>query len=106
MKIIRKVEAITSRPATTAMVTDYMDNGEVISSVISVNGRYPRQGFSRDEAKSRAFYVMRGSGRISTQVENEGLNPGDTVILEPDEAFYFKGRFSIYSIRMTPEPVA
>jgi len=79
-------------------VKNYKYNGNVISSIVNLNGRFPPKGVRCNVASGKAIYVIKGSGRVSSKSESHGLNPGDTLLLNASDCYYFKGQLSVYMI--------
>jgi quercetin dioxygenase-like cupin family protein len=59
---------------------------------VTVNGRYPEKGYVVNEVCKEVGYVLSGSGSVCMEGhEVRQLQPGDAVLIQPREKFFWEG---------------
>jgi hypothetical protein len=93
MKIVTKALAITFTNGPTCEGTEYSFGDKDLNiALVTVNGRYPETGFVMNEVCKEAGYVLRGSGMLCLENgEKNPVGPGDAVLLQPGEKYYWEG---------------
>jgi len=71
------------------------DEGPV-STVMNINGRYPRSGQRLYRDKDAFIYVVKGSGMVGQSEQKTSLSAGNVMHLKRGEPFYLKGQFAVY----------
>jgi mannose-6-phosphate isomerase-like protein (cupin superfamily) len=61
-------------------------------ALVTVNGRYPAEGHLTNEACKEIGYILSGSGKVGVDDEAYDLEPGDAVLINPGERFYWEGK--------------
>jgi mannose-6-phosphate isomerase-like protein (cupin superfamily) len=90
---IQKTEAVVFTNGPTCEGAEYsFDDKTMNIALVTVNGRYPENGFVVNEVCKETAYVVSGSGKIVT----EGSEPlpvavGDAVFMAPGEKYYWEG---------------
>jgi mannose-6-phosphate isomerase-like protein (cupin superfamily) len=93
MKIIRKseTESFTNGPTCTGYGPSFGDK-DLDIAVVTVNGRYPEEGYVLNEVCKEIAYVLNGSGRlVMGNEEIQDVEIGDTVMIQPGEKYYWEG---------------
>ncbi len=61
-------------------------------AVVTVNGRYPEEGWALNEVCKEVAYILSGSGTLTVaNEESRELWLGDAVMIQPGERYYWKG---------------
>jgi mannose-6-phosphate isomerase-like protein (cupin superfamily) len=60
-------------------------------AVVTVHGRYPDKGHLMNKVCKEIAYVVSGKGSVGVDNEVHELNPGDAVLIEPGERFFWEG---------------
>jgi len=92
MKVIKKSEA--KRFVNSESCTGFefgFGNKELNIAVVTVNGRYPDKGHLVNDVCREIGYVLHGTGIVGIGKTTHGLSPGDAVMIEPGEKFYWHG---------------
>lgn len=93
MKIIRKSEAesFTNGPTCTGFSFPF-DSTDIDIAVVTVNGRYPEEGYVLNEVCKEIAYVLAGSGKLvmGTGI-SQTVQVGDATMIQPGEKYYWEG---------------
>ena len=93
MKSITQAQANSFSNSPTCYGEEYNFNDKDLNiALITVNGRYPEAGFATNEVCKEISYVVSGSGSVHTEHESLELHPGDAIMLQPGEKFYWEGK--------------
>lgn len=93
MKTIRKSESksFTNGPTCTGYSFPFGDK-DIDIAAVTVNGRYPEEGYVLNEVCKEVAYVLGGSGVLVMGNEAiQDLQIGDAVMILPGEKYYWKG---------------
>lgn len=56
---------------------------------ITVSGRYPETGWAANEQVKELCYILEGTGTLYVGDASYPLAPGDVLLIEPGERFYW-----------------
>lgn len=59
-----------------------------------INGRYPETGYAVNRKVSELVYIQSGSGSLTVGSKTISFSKGDSLLIEPNEYFYWQGSFS------------
>ncbi len=97
MKKIGSTEAEKFQHGETCVVSEYrLDDERIDAAIATIDGRYPDEGWVRNHVSAETAYVVSGSGKVVTEDEEAALEPGDVVLIEPGEKFYWEGKMSLF----------
>ncbi len=97
MKKVASAEAEKFQHGETCLVSEYrFEDDRIDAALAAINGRYPDEGWVRNRVSSETAYVVSGSGKLITEDGEESLDPGDVVLIEPGEKFYWEGNMSLF----------
>lgn len=104
MKLIKKSDAKTFTNGPTCEGIEYsFDDRDMNIAVVTVNGRYPETGYVKNEVCKEVGYVISGSGSIGTmEGESRPVAPGDAVMLQPGETYYWEGESLVLVMPCSP----
>lgn len=93
MKLVKKSTAQSFSNGPTCSGIAYPLGDDAIDiALVTVNGRYPEKDYVMNEVCKEVGYVLRGSGRIwIAGQEPQMVEPGDTIIVQPGEKFFWQG---------------
>lgn len=91
MKHTSKSESRRHQNGSTCVVFEYSANDEIDGSVAEINGRYPESGWALNSISSLEFFVISGSGTLTTKEKAIELSLEDVVIIDPNESYYYVG---------------
>lgn len=93
MKIIRKseTESFANGPTCTGYSFPFGD-GDVDVAIVTVNGRYPEEGYVLNEISKEIAYVLKGNGKlVMSSAAPQDLRVGDAALILPGEKYYWEG---------------
>lgn len=93
MQLITKAEAesFTNGPTCTGYGFPFGDK-DIDIAVVTVNGRYPEEGFVLNELSKEIAYILSGKGNITIANETtRSVQAGDAVMIQPGEKYYWGG---------------
>ncbi len=92
MKFIQKSQANSFTNGPTCAGIEYpLGDKDINIAVVTVNGRYPEQGYAINEVCKEVGYVMSGRGSVTIGYQIQELAVGDAVLIQPGEKFYWRG---------------
>src|ERR1700722_10919296 len=92
MKVIKKGDTIAFTNSKTCHGQSFdFGSKDLDIAVVTVNGRYPDKGHLVNEECREIAYVLSGSGLVEIADETHELAPGDGVMINPGERFYWQG---------------
>lgn len=99
MKIVKASQAISFKNAENCYGREASFEGAPMNgALITVNGRYPEEGYITNEVCAELAFVVCGSGKLGTPNELVSFELHDSLFLAPGEKFYWEGDFDIYTI--------
>lgn len=97
MKFISKSQAITIKNSDSCTVTEYLLNDETMDfAVAKVTGRYPDTAYATNQQCKEMVYIHEGHGKLGVGDQEHPLKPGDLVLIEPGEKFYWEGHLTLF----------
>ncbi len=97
MQLLKKSQANTIQASASTAIAEYLTKDRDISgAVATIQGRYPKAGFAKNEISKELVYVLDGKGKIITQNTEHLLEAGDVVHLSNNELFAWEGNFRIF----------
>jgi len=93
MRIIRKSESesFTNGPNCSGYGFPFGDK-DVDIAIVTVNGRYPEEGYVLNEVSKEIAYVLKGSGKlVMGDTESQDVHMGDAVMILPGEKYFWEG---------------
>lgn len=92
MEIVKKSGTNAFSNSPTCSGFSYPLGSEALDiAVVTVNGRYPEKGHLVNEVSLEIAYVLRGDGSVGVDDQVHTLSPGDAVLINPGERFYWQG---------------
>ncbi len=93
MKYLAKSQARKFTNSPTCTVYEYaFGDSEINGALGIVEGRYPESDWIVNEKCKELVYVISGEGSLHTRSQTKLLSAGDAALIEPGEAYYFKGK--------------
>jgi mannose-6-phosphate isomerase-like protein (cupin superfamily) len=91
MKYIPKSQAKKFTNIGAGHVMEYnLGDPDIDIAIVSLNGKYPEEGWVVNEQVKELLYVISGSGRLTTKDKTVDLNPGDQVLVDKGELFRYE----------------
>jgi mannose-6-phosphate isomerase-like protein (cupin superfamily) len=92
MKLSKKSDAQVFENSAVCKAYEYpLGDNAINAAVIELGGRYPDEGYAVNTVCKEMVYVIRGSGRLTTDNEQVELAEGDMALIQPNEKYYFEG---------------
>lgn len=79
----------------TAIEYEFKDENDINIAAIELSGRYPEQGYAVNTICKELVYIKNGTGNLTTANSSINLEPGDTVLIKPNERYYFDGNMEL-----------
>lgn len=97
MKKIASIEAEKFQHGETCLISEYrLEDERVDAAIAKISGRYPDEGWVLNRVSTETAYIVSGSGKLVTEEKETSLEPGDVVLIEPGEKFYWEGNMSLF----------
>lgn len=92
MKVIKSSEKVPFSNSSTCSGYSYgFGDAALDIAIVTVDGRYPERGSLVNEVCKEIGYVLSGTGTVGVGSETRELEPGDAVMIQPGEHFYWQG---------------
>ena len=96
MKIIKKDQTFRHKNSDSCISTEYpLDDKNIDISIVRIKGRYPDRNRVVNRKCKELVYIMKGSGEITIEEKTITLKKGDTILIEPEEKYYWKGNMTL-----------
>lgn len=103
MKICKFNEAIIYENGnTTVYEYESIHDSDINGAYSVINGRFPETGFSYNEECKEMVYVISGKGTLTVESETFEVEAKDTILILPNEKFYWIGENLCLFIPCTP----
>lgn len=97
MQTLNKNQSYTHHNAPTCLVREYpFGDKDIDGAVAYLTGRYPLQNYVTNTQCKEVAYVIEGSGKIVVEGTSKSLNPGDMVLILPNEKYYWEGHMTLF----------
>ena len=94
--IIKKSERKKHANAPSCIAYEYEHGDEDIDiAFIEINGRYPEKGRVVSKISKEIIFISKGNGKIEIDGESFTLNEGDTVLIQPNQKYFFEGELNL-----------
>ncbi len=79
------------------VITEHALGDPQLDCVIAeINGRYPAVGRVTNQKCKLLAQVQGGSGKLVVEGKEVSLNPGDQVLIEPNEKYFWDGQLTLF----------
>jgi mannose-6-phosphate isomerase-like protein (cupin superfamily) len=95
MKYLKKENAIKFEQGCIRSFEYPLGDKDLDCAVVEINGRYPEKDWTLNKKCKEIFYLIKGSGTLTTESESINLSEGDMAIINPEEKYYFEGKFTL-----------
>ncbi|ASQ46063.1 cupin domain-containing protein [Legionella clemsonensis] len=96
MKIALKNQTIQRKNSEHCLVTEYPVNDKNIDfALVKINGRYPDTRRATNLTCQEIVYIKSGSGKVVVEDHEHRLNPGDVVLIEAGEKYFWEGEMEL-----------
>lgn len=97
MKVVTKRQTQEHKNSDACVALEYpLGDDDINGAVIKLNGRYPDAGYVMNEVCKELVYIIKGSGKLVTNHEEQKLEPDDLVLLIPGEKYFFEGNLEMF----------
>ena len=104
MEIIEYNKAEKGQNSDNCKVIEYSFNDKDIDlGVATIKGRYPASGYGMNLVSKELVYVIEGSGVLICEDKKVEFSEGDTILLQPNEKYYFETQYCKIAMACTPE---
>ncbi|HFL2713449.1 TPA: cupin domain-containing protein [Legionella pneumophila] len=99
MKITYANQSLERQNSEVCIVTEYphIDN-DLDFAIVKISGRYPETKQAMNKKCKEIVYVQSGTGRVTVNHVEYALNPGDIVLIEAGEPFFWEGNMTLHIV--------
>lgn len=103
MKVIKYNNALKGKNSDKCKTLEYsfMDK-EIDLGIATISGRYPDEGYGMNLVSKELVYVIEGSGTLNFEKEKIEFSKGDSILIEPNEKYYYDTKHCVISMTCTP----
>jgi mannose-6-phosphate isomerase-like protein (cupin superfamily) len=92
MRVIKRSETVSFSNSSTCSGFEFpFEDKNLNIAVVTVDGRYPDTGHLINEVCEEIAYALNGSDCIGVDDTIYDLSPGDAVMVQPGERFFWQG---------------
>ena len=103
MEIIKYDNALKGNNSDKCKTLEYSFNDkEMDLGVATINGRYPDKGYGVNLVSKELIYVIEGKGKLNFENKIVEFSKGDSILIEPNEKYYFNTDYCVISLTCTP----
>ena len=103
MEIIKYDNALKGKNSDKCKTLEYSFNDkEMDLGVATINGRYPDKGYGVNLVSKELIYVIEGKGKLNFENKIVEFSKGDSILIEPNEKYYFDTDYCVISLTCTP----
>ncbi len=96
MEHVKMQDAVRHANSSNCIVYEYpMNNSEMNIGVAEIKSRYPDQGYAINHECSEMGYIVKGSGKLTTDTQEVVLSAGDVVYIPRNEKYYWEGNMTV-----------
>ncbi|HUW22286.1 MAG TPA: cupin domain-containing protein [Candidatus Bathyarchaeia archaeon] len=97
MKLVRKTQTKRHKNSQVCLAIEYpLGDKKINGAVIKLKGRYPDHGRVVNLRCKELAFIIRGNGNVVVEGQKLELNPGDLVLIEPGEKYYWQGNLTMF----------
>ncbi len=102
MKITYANQSIERKNSDLCIVTEYPPiDHDLDFATVKISGRYPAEKQAMNTKCKEIVYIQNGAGHVTVNHIEYALNPGDIVLIEAGEPFFWEGNMTLH-IACTP----
>ena len=103
MKVIKYNDALKGKNSGKCKTLEYsfMDK-DIDLGIAIISGRYPDEGYGINLISKELIYVIEGSGTLNFENEKIKFSEGDSILIEPNEKYYYDTEYCKISMSCTP----
>ena len=103
MKVIKLKDALKGENSKKCKTIEYSFNDKDLDlGLATITGRYPEEGFCVNLVSKELIYVIDGDGRINFEDKKIVFSKGDSILIEPNEKYYWDTNFCKVTMSCTP----
>lgn len=103
MEIIKYDNALKGKNSDKCKTLEYSFNDKEIDlGIATINGRYPDKGYGVNLVSKELIYVIEGNGTLNFENKSIEFANGDSILIEPNEKYYFDTNYCVISMSCTP----
>ena len=103
MKIIKNNNTVKGANSNNCKTLEYSFNDNDIDlGIATITGRYPEIGYCVNTISKELIYVLEGTGKIYFDNNYVEFEKGDSILINPNEKYYWDTKYCIVSMSCTP----
>lgn len=97
MKLVLSSQTKAHKNSESCTAIEYpMGDKDINGAVVKLTGRYPAEGRVMNTKCKELCYVVEGSGTVVVDGQENQLHQGDSILIEPGEAYFWEGQMTMY----------
>lgn len=103
MKVVKYENALKGKNSDKCKTLEYsfMDK-DIDLGIATISGRYPDNGYGVNLVSKELVYVIEGNGTINFENRIIEFSKGDSILIEPNEKYYYNTEYCVISMTCTP----
>lgn len=103
MKYIKYAESAPGQNSNVCKTIEYsFGDSDIDLGIATITGRFPDSGYALNLVSKELVYVLEGTGTIVFEDKKVKYNPGDAILILPNEKYYYETAYSKVSLTCTP----
>ena len=96
MEYVKADEVRIVSNSSVCKVLEYeLNDKDLNGAVVEISGRYPDTGWALNQKCKMLGFVLKGTGRLTTQSKTITLSKNDMVLILPGEKYYWDGHITL-----------
>ena len=96
VSIIKKENRIRNENSPTCIAYEYLHgDADINVAEVEKSGRYPDEGVAFNTKSKELVFIKSGEGKIVVEGKEYSLTPGDSVLIQPNEKYFFEGEMAL-----------
>jgi len=103
MQVIKYNRALKGKNSEKCKTLEYsFIDKDIDLGIATIHGRYPDKGYGVNLISKELIYVIEGSGTLNFENEKIKFSEGDSILIEPNEKYYYDTEYCKISMSCTP----
>lgn len=103
MEVIKFENALKGKNSEKCNTLEYsFKDKDIDLGIATISGRYPDEGYGVNLISKELIYVIEGNGTLNFENRKVEFSKGDSILIEPNEKYYYDTEHCIISMACTP----
>jgi len=91
MKYLKKESSIKFKKGPITSYEYQLGDKDLDCALVEIHGRFPENGWTQNTKCKELFYMVKGSGVLTTETERISFSEGDMAIADVNEKYFWEG---------------